>query len=267
MIGTPPRGHVLFAGTPTGPCVVFVHGLEDSWHTWIRVAQCLGSRWRAIALDLPWRAGNDYHWRWAGSPGDWVRAGLDACADRPCALVGHSFGANAILGLLAAREPRARLAVLAAPFFRPPQAPVTWKTFDLSRQTFERQISDGMRVGLRKSLPSDIFDVMLARTCERIGPLGFLAAFEEYIASGHLPLSHVDIPVLILAGENDPTMYWPHMEGLANALMRGTVACKPEFDHFCHIRAAPDVAQVIEDFSITALVTRASREDDLHAEP
>jgi predicted esterase len=77
----------------------------------------------------------------------------------------------------------------------------------------------------------------------------------------------VDIPVLILAGENDPTIYWPHMEGLANALMRGTVACKPEFDHFCHIRAAPDVAQVIEDFSITALVTRASREDDPHAEP
>lgn len=75
MIGTPPRGHVLFAGTPTGPCVVFVHGLEDTWHTWIRVAQCLGPRWRAIALDLPWRAGNDYRWRWAGSPGDWVRAG------------------------------------------------------------------------------------------------------------------------------------------------------------------------------------------------
>jgi pimeloyl-ACP methyl ester carboxylesterase len=248
-----PRTHVLSAGTTSGPCVVFVHGIEDSWRTWSRLARYLGAAWRAIALDLPWRAGNDYRWRWEGSPADWVAAGLDAVDDRPCVVVGHSFGANAVLARLAAGEPRASAAVLAAPFFRPAEAAVTWKTFQLSRETFERQISDGMRVRLRSAPEPDVFEVMLARTCERIGPVGFLAVFEQYVASGHLRLSHVDIPVLVMVGEDDPGMFRPHMEALANLIPRGIVACGPQFDHFCHVRRAPEVARAIQDLTAADL--------------
>ncbi len=242
-----PESHVLSPGTASGPCAVFVHGIEDSWRTWSRLARALGPRWRTVALDLPWRAGNDYRWRFSGGPGDWVGAGLDAVGDRPFVLVGHSFGANAVLSRLSAGEPRATAAVLAAPFFRPADHAVDWETFDLSRATFERQIRDGMRMRLRRSAPPDVFEVMLARTCERIGPVGFLAVFEQYVASGHLSLAHVDVPALILIGEDDPGMFRPHMEALGRKLPRATVAAGGDFDHFCHVSHAPEVARVIEE--------------------
>jgi len=252
MIGTPPRAHVLSAGTPGGPCAVFAHGIEDSWRTWTRLARCLGPRWRSIALDLPWRAGNDYRWRWSGTPADWVGAGLDALDDLSFVLVGHSFGGNAALVRLAAGEPRATAAVLVAPFFRPAEAAVTWRTFERSREAFERQIGDGMRLRLRSATPPDVFEVMLTRTCERIGPVGFLTVFEQYLASGHLALSQVDVPALILAGAADPGMLRPHLEVLASRLPRGAIACGADFDHFCHIRKAPEVAQAIEDVAAEA---------------
>ncbi|MFG2103289.1 alpha/beta fold hydrolase [Micromonospora echinaurantiaca] len=246
---TSPQAHLLSPGTDTGPCAVFVHGIEDTWRTWTRLSRCLGPQWRTVALDLPWRAGNDYRWRWSGGPGDWVGAGLEALGDRPFLLVGHSFGANAVLARLAAGEPRATAAVLAAPFFRPAEHRVTWETFDLSRETFQRQISDGMRLRLRRTAPPDVFEVMIARTCERIGPVGFLAVFEQYVASGHLPLSHVDIPAAILIGEADPGMFRPHMEALARRLPRATVAAGDDFDHFCHVNHAPEVARLIEELA------------------
>jgi pimeloyl-ACP methyl ester carboxylesterase len=257
---------VLAAGRPDGPCAVFVHGIEDGWQTWTRLARCLGPGWRLIALDLPWRAGNDYRWRWLASPADWLAAGLAAAlGDQRCVLVGHSFGANAVLARLAAGEPRATAAVLAAPFFRPAGAAVTWRTFELSRTAFERQVGDGIRARLRHRLAPDVFELMLTRTCERIGPVGFLAVFEQYVASGHLPLSRVDIPALVLAGEGDPGMVRPHLRELADALPRGTLAGGPELDHFCHIHHAPQVARAIEQLVAPGGLARAGRKEGTDA--
>jgi len=254
-----PEGHVLSPGTDSGPCAVFIHGIEDNWRTWSRLALSLGPTWRTVALDMPWRAGNDYHWRWAGSFGDWVRAGLDeAVGDRPCVLVGHSFGANAVLSRLSVGEPRVSAAMMIAPFFRPVESVVTWETFDLSRKTFERQISDGMRARLRDMAQQDVFDVMLARTCERIGPVGFLAVFEQYVASGHLPLSHVDVPVLIMVGDRDPGMYRPHVEALGRRLPRAIVAFGRHYDHFCHVVRAPDLARAIAELAMINVTGKLS---------
>lgn len=246
MTAAPPRAHVLSAGEGDGPCAVFVHGIEDGWRAWQPLAASLGPRWRSIALDLPWRSGNDYCWRWAASPAEWVRAGLDALGDSPVVLVGHSFGANAVLGRLAASEPRAVAAVLAAPSFRPPDVAVTWRVLELSRQAFERQIRDGMRARLRGAADPDVFELMLARTYDRIGPVGFLAVFEAYVASGHLPLSNVDLPTLIVVGERDPSVHRPHLEALERWLPRATLTCGPDLDHFCHIDRPADLARQIE---------------------
>jgi pimeloyl-ACP methyl ester carboxylesterase len=262
VIAVPPPGQVLAAGTPDGPCLVFVHGIEDSWQTWTELARWLDPRWRLLALDLPWRAGNDYRWRWVAGPGDWVAAGLAAAlGERRCVLVGHSFGANAVLARLAGGEPRVAAAVLAAPFFRPAGAAVTWQTFDLSREAFERQVADGILARLRRRPQPEVFELMLARTCERIGPVGFLAVFEQYLASGHLPLSHVDIPALVLAGDGDPGMVAPHLRALAGGLPRGRFARGAGLDHFCHIHQAPEVARAIEQLVAAAGPAGAGRRE------
>jgi hypothetical protein len=59
----------------------------------------------------------------------------------------------------------------------------------------------------------------------------------------------VDIPTLILIGEDDPGMHRPHMEALGNQLPCGTVAGWPQFDHFCHIRRPLEVARAIENLA------------------
>ena len=249
-----PEAHVLSPGSDTGPCAVFVHGIEDSWRTWSRVAVKLGPQWRCVSLDMPWNAGNDYRWRWKAGAGDWVRRGLDAAVgDRQFVLIGHSFGANAVLSRLSAGEPRATAVMMIAPFYRPAESMVTWETFDLSRKTFERQIGDGMRARLREAAQPDVFEVMLTRTCERIGPTGFLAVFEQYVASGHLELSHVDVPALILVGERDPGMYRPHLEELAKRLPRAMIASGPQYDHFCHVTRAGEVSLSIKELAIINL--------------
>lgn len=241
----PPAAHVITEGQPGGPCAVLVHGLEDRWSTWTRVAHRLGPAWRTVALDLPWRAGNDYGWRWVRSPADWVRSGLDAIDADSVVLIGHSFGANALLARLAAGEPRARAAQLLCPLFRPDSATVTWQTFDQARLAFLRQIEDGIRTRLRTVVEADIVESMLARTCERIGPMGFLTTFDEYVSSGHLPLSAVDIPVSVLVGEDDPIMFRPYAEELARRLPRAQIACWADFGHFGHLRRADDVAGAV----------------------
>lgn len=251
MISTPPPAHRLGTAPVSGPSAVFVHGIEDDWRTWQPVAEQL-SGWRSWSLEMPWRAGNDYRWRFTAGPADWLGAALEALDGPPDVLIGHSFGASAVLGLLAAgRIPPPRAAVLATPFYRPGELAITWRMFERSRAAFARQIEDGMRArlaGRATPLAADVFTGMFAKNWERIGPLGFLAVFEEYLASGHLPLAQVRVPVLVLSGDRDPGLARAHLEQLADRLPHGSIICAAGYDHFCHIRRADEVARIVEDF-------------------
>jgi pimeloyl-ACP methyl ester carboxylesterase len=140
MTYRPPRGHQLRPALVPGqrggegPLVVLAHGLEDEWRSWGPLVDRLAGHWRCVALDLPWRAGNDYRWRAEGSPGEWLASGLRALGEQPALVIGHSFGANAALEALAhPAPPPTAAAVLAAPFFRVPGTRVTWEVFERSR--------------------------------------------------------------------------------------------------------------------------------------
>lgn len=257
----PPRLHGLPGGDRDGaapaagdaPVAVFVHGMEDDCRGWAALARSLGPGWRTLAMCVPWHAGNDYSWRYGGRPGDWVGAGLSKLDTRPTVLVGHSFGANAVLELLATNpEPPARTAVLTAPFYRPRDAPVTWRAFDRSRLIFQRQISDGLRSRLaarRAALEPDILESMIDQAWERTGPSAFLTVFEQYLASGHLPVETVEIPVLVVGGERDPGLNREHLRALTDRLPLGLFACEPDYDHFCHRRHAHRLGRSIDTFA------------------
>lgn len=257
MLRPPPRLHPLRDITGPGPLVVFVHGLEDDCRSWVRLARCLPADWRPVALGMPWHAGNDYRWRFHGSPADWLATGLAALPEPPVLVVGHSFGANALLELLATGpDPLAPAAVLAAPFYRPPDEPPTWRTFDRSRRAFERQLGEGVRVRLdgRRCPPeSDVVERVVAGAWDRIGPNAFLAVFEQYVASGHLPLAAIDTPLLVIAGAGDPGLSDDHLGALVARLPGCTLVADAHYDHFCHVRQATQVADAIERFAAEAL--------------
>jgi len=239
MTATVVRPEVLRAGQPGGACVVFAHGLEDGWASWRPLVRLVEPAWRAVALDLPWRAGNDYGWR-RHSAAAWLSAGLDAVDGPVDLLVAHSFGANAALELMAGGGlPQVGAVALVCPLYRPPRAPVTWEMFDLARQRFEAHIRDGVRARLGpRALATgpDVLDRMSAKAVERVGPAGLLTAFDRFVASAELDLEAIGHRVIVLAGGHDPTLRERSARLLGERMARATVLVDPELDHFCHIR-------------------------------
>ena len=243
--------HTLAEGPPGAPLAVLVHGLEDSWESWQALSRRLAGGWRVVALDLPWRPGNDYRWR-RRTPSAWLADGLDLLDTVPDAVVAHSFGANATLELLCGGDiPPWRATALICPLYRPPDVAITWTVFDTSRRTFDQHMRDGLlaRLGRRATrMDADLLDKMTATAIDRVGPAGFLAVFEQFSASATLALARAAMPTLILAGGADPTLSRSAATKLAGAMPEATVAFRDCYDHFCHVRHAGEVAAKIEDF-------------------
>lgn len=245
---TPPRVHRLGTQTPSSHALVFIHGLEDDWRSFTPVVPHLAG-FDVYSVDLPWRSGNTYEWRWDTSPSGWVSAALHQLPHEQISVVGHSFGANALLEHLARDpNPRVRSATLAMPFYRPAGSHVSWRAFEVSRDVFAQQIRSGIhyRMGDRAaSVRGDILEGMFAKTAERIGPIGFLAVFEQYVASGYLPLAEVTVPTLVLTGERDVGHSSRELDALTSALACPTLRCEPDFDHFCHLTHAQEFAELV----------------------
>jgi pimeloyl-ACP methyl ester carboxylesterase len=97
--------------------VVLLHGLNDSYLTWSRIAPLLSRGRRVLALDLPGHGLSDrpdasYELAWYASI---VARWIDSLDAPPIDLVGHSLGGGIALALLAECRPSVRRLVLAAP--------------------------------------------------------------------------------------------------------------------------------------------------------
>jgi pimeloyl-ACP methyl ester carboxylesterase len=233
------------------PLVVFVHGLDDRWESWCAVADELGARWRTIALDLPWRAGSGYGWRRSGSAGVWLARLLDNLDEPVDVLVGHSYGANAVLDVLAHTKFDTSAAVLFAPFYRPSRRRVSWSTFGKVRELFGQVVTEGLiaNLGSRAAeLDSELIAAMVRHHIEYLGPMCFLTMFEELVATSELPLDTVRIPTLLLAGREDPTLPEGSATALARALPNATVARVDDLHHTSHVHTPAAVANHILAF-------------------
>jgi len=253
--------HRLVDGDPTDPVLVLVHGMEATWQSWQRFTARLESGWRVYAPEMPWQTGSRYRWGAHGTSGAWlaeVLAEILAALDTPpTVLIGHSFGANAILEVLAGSPavrrvvPTPRAAVLVAPFYRPPDLEVGWGMFEETRKGFEHVIGQGLATWLGRrgvAVEPGVLEAMLAKLIGRIGPLAFTSWFEHFVASGDLDLGAVAVPTLVLAGTADPCLAGGRAEAFAAAMPAATVLLDETYDHFCHIRQAARVAGQVARF-------------------
>ncbi|KAA2254453.1 alpha/beta hydrolase [Solihabitans fulvus] len=233
-----------------GPAVVLVHGMEDTWRSWDVLAARLADRCRVYALDLPWRAGNNYAWRTHGDPATWLARGLSLLPEPPDTLVGHSFGANAVLEHLARRRP-ARTAVLLAPFYRPASAPVDALLRERSLAGFTGIVRHGLRVKLgarAAKLGDELVDAMGNTLLKQVVPKAFPVFFDYFVDTGNLDLGRVRAPTLVLAGTRDAALAGERAVALAASMPAAQVRPRVHYGHFCHIEQAEEVATEVTDF-------------------
>lgn len=240
--------------------VVLAHGLEDDWRSWMPLgARLYDAGLRPVALDLPWRAGNDYTWRHTHPPGRWLAAAARAVNGRPVVWVGHSFGANAVLELLADEHEgveRPHAVGLCAPFFRSPELAVDWRLFEASRDAFHLVIREGLRVRLgcrAAAMDPRLLTSMALKAADRIGPRGFLALFEAFTRSCDLGFDDVAAAVLVLAGSTDPGIHGARAVALDAALPDVRIRFHDDYGHFCHAEQPDDVARQLVEFLLPRL--------------
>lgn len=235
-----------------GPVVAMVHGMEDAWSSWGPLAVRLSDSCRMYALDLPWRAGSSYGWRHHDKPADWLRAALAALPEAPDVLIGHSFGANAVLQYLASSQTDGISgAVLLAPFYRPESLAVDWNLHDAARAGFRRTMAEGMRSrlgGRSAEMDEDVFSAMVDTAVDRVGPVGFLTMFLQFVGTTELDLAATSVPTLVLAGENDEALAGERATALASAMPAATVRQYPHYQHSCHVEQPDEVASEISRF-------------------
>jgi pimeloyl-ACP methyl ester carboxylesterase len=269
---------------PGGACVAMVHGLEGTWGSWTELVDQLTPECDVYLLDLPWRAGGGYAWQHWGSSSTWLARGMDLVPVPPDIVIAHSFGASTLLDLLArerrpstrqsnapsttpvtasgrrrarpwsgSRRPAATVqgAVLIAPLFRPADAAVDPGFFSEAVTRFRTVMSDGLltQLGDRAvALAPDRLRLMLDTVLRRVEPSGFLQLYTLLSRLPALPLETIDAPVLIVSGVHDPSAPPPAAQELADRLPAGQLAQRPEFGHFCQIKHATEVAELVNKF-------------------
>uniref|UniRef100_A0AAU2V764 Alpha/beta hydrolase n=1 Tax=Streptomyces sp. NBC_00003 TaxID=2903608 RepID=A0AAU2V764_9ACTN len=242
--------HRLTGGS--GPLVVAVHGAEGSWREWEPLAAAWPGQHRLIALDLPWRAGNDYGWDRQGTPGQWLRGAVDRLGEPVHAVLGHSLGGNAVLEWLCAPGGHdAAAAVLFAPFYRPVTDVVDAALEREFRAAFRVAVADGIRIALStriQQMDEWLFESIVDTALNRVGEHGLGVLFDQFVATGSFDVAAVRVPTRVLVGETDPALITRRGAALAAAMPAADISYRPDYGHCFHISHADRIADELAAF-------------------
>ncbi len=264
-----PRLHVEFDGPTSGrkDCrpVALLHGFTGSTATMWPVAHPLINVRHVVAVDLPGHGHNEV-------VDDFQAFGFEHTVDAvaqvlsqhqlwPVHVIGYSMGGRIAVGL-AARYPDsiASLSLIgASPGLSDPVERAARRRADdeLANDLLEH----GLTAFVDRWMASPIFasqsrlgsDALAAARAQRLtnDPDG-LAGSLRGAGTGAQPsqwhhLANIDVPVLLLAGEEDPKFRSIAIR-MAAALSRATIGVVPHAGHAAHLENPNHVMQVIQKF-------------------
>ena len=239
--------HVVRAGLPAGPPLLFIHGSAADHTTWtMQLASPLRERFALVAYDRPVRASVEAHADDAA-----VVAG-----DRPVIAIGSSFGAVIALELARRHPAVVRGLVLC----EPPMAASDAATTELEEfaATFDRiaaeQGGEAAAEHFLREVLSDagyermpaVFQARSRALWREIGAdTAALAAYRPRYAE----LGAVTVPVRLVGGERSLPYFRPTLEALLAALPRARLEILPGAGHMLHAEAARRFHALIADFA------------------
>lgn len=246
------EAHSLGSTDDGAPLLVFVHGMMEPSRVWKPVAAALGDRYRCVVLDLPWNGEQGGFWGRHMGPQAWLRAALDGFGLKPDGWVAHSFGASAVLSLLATEERddgAGAPAVLISPFFKHSHREVTWPLFERYVREFTRFVELSIRVRLRdKALDGNVLRRMTEAARDKFGCYVWTQFWQLFAEMPFLPLARLKQPMLLLTGADDFSSPLPDLEALAAALPNAALQVYPDCSHFLLSSSEREVSEATRRF-------------------
>lgn len=251
-----------------GDPVVLLHGFASSSYTWLRVADVLAANHTVFAIDLKGFGLSEKPADRGYSPVDQahiIRQFILNYDMKNLAIVGHSFGGAVALSTynsLGQEKERVRAMVLLDAFIQNPILPLRMKlaTTPLFNHLALRLLPAKFTayVILRGSYSknSTIAEETLQAYAHCIGLPGALHAMTESVGRFfyknpddlHKIASEIDIPVLVIWGEEDPVFPVSNGRPLVSRMLRGRLEVIPGCGHVPQEEKPVETATILTGF-------------------
>jgi magnesium chelatase accessory protein len=247
-----------------GPSILLIHGTGASTHSWRELAPLLARDFTVLALDLPGHGFTECPpQRRLSLPAmaSAVAALAESIGLRPLAVVGHSAGVAVALRccLDSTMVPQSVISINGAlmPFrgpagyLFPPLAkllfvnPLTPRIFARGAGNRERVVRLIRGTGSELDEPGISLYARLFRSPAHVAAtLGMMANWDLYRFVRDLPA--LDLPLFLMAGENDQAVAPGDAERIAKLVSRAQVLPLPGLGHLAHEEDPVGVAEVIK---------------------
>jgi non-heme chloroperoxidase len=250
-----PRLHYAERGDREGEAIIFLHGYSDSWYSFSRVLPLLSPEYRAFALTQRGHGDSDKP-ECCYTPYDFaadVDAIMDVVGIEEATLVGASTGALFAQRVVLSYPRRVnRLVLIGA------QTPVNEAVSGLREEMqaledpvppeFVREFQEST---IYQPVPQEFLDTVVSESLKRSARV-----WRDYMEQAVLSIDHdyvvelreIDVPTLILWGEQDPLFPREEQERLAGAMPGATLRVYPETGHAVHWDRPEQVVRDLEVF-------------------
>jgi non-heme chloroperoxidase len=247
--------HYAEQGDPTGEAIIFLHGYSDSWFSYSRVLPLLSPEYHAFALTQRGHGDSDKP-QCCYTPDDFaadVDAFMDAVGLEEATVVGASTGAL-FAQRMALSYPRrvGRLVLIGA------QTPANGAVSGLREEVqaledpvppeFVREFQEST---IYQPVSQEFLDTVVSESLKLPAQV-----WRDYMEQAVLSIDHdyvlllreIDVPTLILWGEQDPLFPREEQERLAAAIPGATLKVYPETGHAVHWDRPEWVVRDLEAF-------------------
>jgi non-heme chloroperoxidase len=254
-LSTGVRLHYAEQGESTGEAIVFLHGYSDSWFSFSRVLPLLSPEYHAFALTQRGHGDSDKP-QCCYTPDDFaadVDAFMDAVGLEEATLVGASTGALFAQRVALSYPHRlSRLVLVGA------QTPANEAVLGLREEVraLEDPVPPEFVRGFQESTiyhpgPDEFLDTVVSESLKLPARV-----WRDYMEQAALSIDHdyvlelreIDVPTLILWGEQDPLFPREEQERLAAAIPDATLKVYPETGHAVHWDRPEWVVRDLEEF-------------------
>ena len=245
-----PRAHRIRDDGP-GCSMVLVHGMEEDWEVWSRTAGLIREATQLTSLEMPWSGARGYGWTYGReTTAEWVAAGVAEAGSAPDVLVGHSYGAMALLDYLdRCPPPGLRGVVLVSPFYHPAGQTLDWGTLEHFAGKLSRFLEAAIRVRQTSRRASETVVADAAAFVRKKLGAGPCIEFMRLLGCmAGIDLNRFPWPVLIVSGEDDFMIPPKRCRDLADRLPQATLEILPGSGHFCMLDRSETLAAHIDTF-------------------